>query len=452
MKLAALLIILISAVPAGAQQITLGQAARETLSYSRNIKSAAAAAEAAGETVKQAEAMRLPKLSYSSQLTTGDDPVYVFGSLLRQNKFTAADFDLGRLNEPDDRVNFSNAVSAEIPLFTGFRIANYKKLGENRTEQSRRVLDFTGQAELFGTVQNYLMLGFKSELKKIAEETEKSTAEELKVADRLRSKGFILGSDYYAAQSALSGIKSSRAALDKEILAESASLAVRLGRDPETMLTPAPGFSAFLYETEDEKTQIAGLKEARGDIAAARLEAKNAGISREIEADSVLPQIGAFAELQTNTRDFSSNPLSRTAGINMTIEFGDFTRDSRIKQREAQKKQAEQKAAAMTDSAVSELLKLRRQYESAKAALPAAKEAVENAKRSLEIFKPMFRNGRQSVLEVVRAETALMAARSSLAEITFKLHSYYASALFMAGELDTAAADRIGAAVAGGAK
>jgi outer membrane protein TolC len=133
----------------------------------------------------------------------------------------------------------------------------------------------------------------------------------------------------------------------------------------------------------------------------------------------------------------------------MTVPFGDFTRSPRVKQREAQKLQAQEQAAALADAATADLLRYRREYESAKAALPAAREAVENAQRSLELFKPLFRQGRQSVLEVVRAEAALMSARSSLAEITFKLHFYYAASLFMAGEFDQTAADNISAALGG---
>lgn len=449
MKVNLALILLFLAASAGAEQISLSQAARETTAFSRMVKSRAAAVEAARQGVNQADAMRLPKLSYQSALTTGNDPVYVFGSLLRQDSFTAGHFDLDKLNSPDNRTNFSNALSLEVPLFTGFKIRDQRALGQNYLAQSQSSLDYTQQAELFGTTQTYLMLALKTELAKISAQAQKSAEEQIKTADRLRSKGFVLGSDYYAAQAALSSIKTTRTMFENDILAQSAALAVRLGRNTQNTLKPSGSFTAFLYNIGNEQEKLQKLSQTRGDIIAARLEAKNADIARSLESNSLMPQIGVFAQLQTNTRDFSNNPLLNTVGVSMTVPFGDFTRSPRVKQREAQKLQAQEQAAALADAATADLLRYRREYESAKAALPAAREAVENAQKSLELFKPLFRQGRQSVLEVVRAEAALMSARSSLAEITFKLHFYYAASLFMAGEFDQTAADTISAALGG---
>lgn len=452
MKANLVFIFLFLSAGAWAQQLTLAQAAQEAALFSRQVKSRAAAVEAARQGINQANAMRMPKLSYQSALTTGNDPVYVFGSLLRQDSFTAGHFDLDKLNSPDNRTNFSNALSLEVPLFTGFKIRDQRALGENYLAQSQSSMDFTQQAELFAATQNYLMLALKTQLAKIAAQTQTSAQEQLKTADRLRSKGFVLGSDYYAAQAVLSSIKTNRTVFENDILSESAALSVRLGRDPKNILKPSDGFAPFIYDLGNESEKLAKLSQTRGDIITARLEAKNADIARSLESNSLLPQIGVFAQLQTNTRDFSTNPLLNTVGVSMTVPFGDFTRSPRVKQREAQKLQAQEQANALADAAASDLLRYRREYESAKAALPAAREAVANAQQSLELFKPLFRQGRQSVLEVVRAEAALMAARSSLAEITFKLHFYYAASLFMAGEFDQAAAQNISAALNGGSK
>ncbi len=449
MKVNITLIFLFLAASAGAEQISLSQAARETTAFSRMLKSRAAAVEAARQGVNQADAMRLPKLSYQSALTTGNDPVYVFGSLLRQDSFTAGHFDLDKLNSPDNRTNFSNALALDVPLFTGFKIRDQRSLGENYLAQSQSSLDYTQQAELFSTTQTYLMLALKTELAEVAAQAQKSAEEQIKTADRLRSKGFVLGSDYYAAQAAVSSIKTARTMFENDILAQSAALAVRLGRNPENILNPSGNFAAFIYNIGNEQEKLQKLSQTRGDLIAARLEAKNADIARSLESNSLMPQIGLFAQLQTNTRDFSTNPLLNTVGVSMTVPFGDFTRSPRVKQREAQKLQAQEQASALADAAAADLLRYRREYESAKSALPAAREAVENAQRSLELFKPLFRQGRQSVLEVVRAEAALMSARSALAEITFKLHFYYAASLFMAGEFDQTAADNISAALGG---
>ena len=88
------------------------------------------------------------------------------------------------------------------------------------------------------------MLALKTELAKIAAQAQKSAEEQIKTADRLRSKGFVLGSDYYAAQAALSSIKTARTMFENDILAQSAALAVRLGRNPENILKQGYTFTA----------------------------------------------------------------------------------------------------------------------------------------------------------------------------------------------------------------
>ena len=42
----------------------------------------------------------MPHLRFSETATRGDDPVYAFGSKLRQQRFTAGDFALNQLNSP----------------------------------------------------------------------------------------------------------------------------------------------------------------------------------------------------------------------------------------------------------------------------------------------------------------------------------------------------------------
>ena len=59
----------------------------------------------------------------------GNQPVFVFSSLLAQRQFTAADFALDALNHPDAVDNFRSAVTVEQPLFDGVTRANVAAAG-----------------------------------------------------------------------------------------------------------------------------------------------------------------------------------------------------------------------------------------------------------------------------------------------------------------------------------
>ena len=73
----------------------------------------------------------------------GNQPVFVFSSLLAQRQFTAADFALAALNHPDALDNFRAAVTVEQPLFDGVARANITvaRIGHEMAGANRQVVD-----------------------------------------------------------------------------------------------------------------------------------------------------------------------------------------------------------------------------------------------------------------------------------------------------------------------
>ncbi len=96
----------LTAVSVSAQQetqlspLTLQQAVNIALQRNPLRKAAIADTKAASAGVREARSFLLPHLSFSETATRGDDPVYVFGSKLRQQRFTSADLALNQLNSP----------------------------------------------------------------------------------------------------------------------------------------------------------------------------------------------------------------------------------------------------------------------------------------------------------------------------------------------------------------
>jgi outer membrane protein TolC len=80
--------------------LTLPDAVKIALAKNPLHKAALADTRAASADITTARSFLLPHLSFSETATRGDDPVYVFGSRLRQQRFTQADFALNRLNNP----------------------------------------------------------------------------------------------------------------------------------------------------------------------------------------------------------------------------------------------------------------------------------------------------------------------------------------------------------------
>ena len=75
------------------------------IAKARTANPAAGAAHAgeqeAAARVQQAQAGWLPRVDFAEGVQRGDLPVYVFGSLLSQRRFTEANFAIDALNHPD---------------------------------------------------------------------------------------------------------------------------------------------------------------------------------------------------------------------------------------------------------------------------------------------------------------------------------------------------------------
>ncbi|HOI41794.1 MAG TPA: TolC family protein, partial [Elusimicrobiales bacterium] len=72
----------------------------------------------------------------------------------------------------------------------------------------------------------------------------------------------------------------------------------------------------------------------------------------------------------------------------------------------------------------------------------------EKARQSLELFRPLYRQGRQSVMEVLRAEQAVLEAKSAYYENLFKINLFYAQLRLASETLDDKAVSEIAAATA----
>src|SRR5262245_11571942 len=107
-----------AARPAFAQpSLSLSEAIRRARTYNPDVGTALATEREAAERVAQARGGYFPRVDVAESWQRGNYPVFVFGTLLAQGRFTAADFALDALNHPAATNNFRAAFSVEQPLF-----------------------------------------------------------------------------------------------------------------------------------------------------------------------------------------------------------------------------------------------------------------------------------------------------------------------------------------------
>ncbi|HRY28892.1 MAG TPA: TolC family protein [Elusimicrobiota bacterium] len=419
----------------GESPVSLAEAVEKVLGRSPGLASASAQARERRWAGREAKRLRWPSVRLQSAVTRGDGPVYVFGSLLQQKSFGAENFALDFLNNPPDRTNVRSAVEVGLPVFAGHELSDGERLAGLGMAQAESRLASAVQRTRFETVDLGLkILALREKIRRLDERLA-DVVEDIESARRLKEKGLVLGSDYYAAEAIQSGLSAWRVRWEKELRAMEKSLNVLAGG--ETWLAGALNeeFVELLPDGGWEETALKNREELRQ----AELGREMAEVSLRRAGRSILPRVEAFASVESNTRNFENNPTDRMVGLRATMALGDPAYSARRRRAAAH---AEAAAAQRNETEERVSLEALQQWESLQGAvesLPLLKGLRERARKSLEMFRPLYREGRQSIIEVLRAEEALAMAESSYVDALYQIHSGQARLLLAAGRLDGAA-------------
>jgi len=414
--------------------LSLSETVERGLKTDNIVKTEAARVSGAKAGLEQAKMSRFGGLKLKGMYTDGTDPVYAFATAMKQGTFSMAS--LATINDPSPARNYMAGIEAGVPLFTGFAMTNAVKMGNLGVEAAQNGYERARSGITFQLTYQWLTVLLRGKLAGLAAESVKAAETELKTAQMLKDKGMVLGSDYYGAEAILSTLKGYSLNWNKALELETEKLGIAAGLPGG--VDPAGALSAPEYADMD-RGALAAAATGRRDIKA--LEKMN-GISKtaqEMQKNSVLPVVEAFGTWETNSQSLSDFKSNRLLGLRLTIPLGDPAYFA--------KKDAAKAEAAMTASRVDEarkqasieLSEALSNYSAAKESLPVAKETLEKARQSLELFRPLYRQGRQSVLEVLRAQASVLQAEAAYYETMYKLNLYHAQTLLASETLDAAA-------------
>ena len=111
-------------VAAGAQDVVLAQtlltledAIQRAQGDTADARALASSIEEANARIQRAQSGFWPRVDLAETVQRGNQPVYVFSSLLSQRRFTAANFAIPALNHPDPVTNTRTLVALEQPIY-----------------------------------------------------------------------------------------------------------------------------------------------------------------------------------------------------------------------------------------------------------------------------------------------------------------------------------------------
>jgi outer membrane protein len=391
-----------------ANKLTLQQAVALALEKNPTIHAADAYTEGVRQSIAAAQSGHYPKVDFSEGLVRGNNPVYVFGSLLTQQQFTANNFALSFLNTPPPLNNFRTQFTATMPLYdageTGHRVRD-ARLG---AESARHAASRTGQQVMFGVMQAYFDQLLARESVRVAESSVKMTGADLDRAQARAQQGLTVPSDILSAQVQLAAAKEELIRARNALAISQAALNVAMGL-PEDAPTEAEG--AFTETAIDAGT----LPEQQQFALAHRPDYLQATLAKERSSNGVstarsafLPRVGLFSSWEQDNQRFLSrggNNWAAGVSVNFNIFNGGADR-ARLQEAKFYQTQAE----AMSEQMASQVrLQVRQAFLNLQAArdrMDVTRESAAQANESLRILRDRYETGLAGMTDLLRAETA----------------------------------------------
>ncbi len=346
-----LVVTLFLALPASAQSpLSLSQAIARAKAHNPDAGSAAAAEREAAERVTQARGGYFPKVDVAESWQRGNNPVFVFSSLLAQRQFTAADFALDSLNHPAATDNFRTAFSVEQSLFDRTISANVRaaSIARDMAATGRQLVDqelTSAVTDAFGRV-----LIAAATVRSAAAMVETARADR-ELAGNRRDAGRVTDADVLQLDVYLARTLEQHVQATSDERVARAQLNQLMGEPLSAMfsldLTP-PAIAVDI-------TNSAGLEEEalknRPEVALARQQEQLAAATVDAAKAAFLPQVSAQGGWELNGGAWNSRSSSWVAGavarVNLFHGFADKARLAEAREQATRRALEKDKAETM---------------------------------------------------------------------------------------------------------
>jgi outer membrane protein len=396
-----------------AERLDLDTALSLALRQNPELRAAAAGEEASDARVATVRAGLLPRIDYSESATRSNNPVYVFGTLLTQQRFGPENFAVDALNRPEARDNFQSRVFLQQTLFEWGRYLEIQSARRGR-ELAGEMKRQAEMETLLGTLTAYFGV-------QVAEANERMHSASLASAEadleRTRARleqGLATEADVLSIRVQLASIQEQRirAANQRRLMQAELNrvLGEPLDREFElsTALEPvSPPPVPPLAELERKAAEGPEAQRLALELQMARLAVDKA-------RSSFFPQLGLTAGWESDRVSFAGGGGTNWAvGVSLQWNlFDGLSRRAGLQEAAANQRRKQAETAAAIESV---RLEVRRAYfdqQAARERVRVAETAVAEARESHRITAARYEAGLAGVTELLRSQSAALEAET----------------------------------------
>jgi outer membrane protein TolC len=391
--------------------LTLEEAIKRAQGETADARALASAVDEADARIQRAQSGFWPRVDVTETVQRGNQPVFVFGSLLSQRRFAAANFAIPVLNDPDPVTNTRTAVTLEQPVFD----AGLTRLGVQAATLERDVAlatrDTVRQDLGFRAAQAFVRV---LQLEATVRATEAAVAAAESDRERARARravGLVTEADGLA-------VDVHRADMRQRHIAVAGDLAVARIQLAETVGLPLTASVALVRPSAqplpaDEVVLVREALTTHPLLRQANVQLQLADNGRRTARAALLPTVGVQGGWEFNGATLGAQQSSWVFGAEVRVNvFRGFADTARIAEAShahtrasAERERMERRIEVDVRGALAQLTAARAREELGRAALAQAGE-------SQRIIRDRYESGLATITEVLRAAEAALDAES----------------------------------------
>ncbi len=418
-----------------AEGLTLPAAVEIALRANPLIRATTSGREMADSKMNEARAGRLPLVQFNETFARSNNPVFVFGSLLEQGRFSAQNFALDALNAPASLNNFRTSLSVRVPVFDQRQTRTRINQAQIEQQQADAQTERTRQQITFEVLRAYYGLLVSRAKTEVADEAARMAESEVKRIRDMHEAGMVVASDLLSAQVQLAEFQQQQIQAEGERITAQAALNAAMGASVDTPqnVTGQLVEKEFLAASQQEFISLA-LRH-RPEMAQARLSLQSAREQARGARGQLLPRVDLFSNFGLSGQGWASGSSDYTIGASVTFNLFDAARRARIDQARAAEEMAQAGQDALANQIRFEVVRAYQLYISARARLAVTARAVEQATETLRIIQDRYREGLTTITESLRAQTTFVRARLNLLAARYDHYTGFAGILLASGRL-----------------
>lgn len=394
------------------EPLTLRDAIVEAASGNAAHRITGSHAEVARAGARTAGSRLLPSLEVGIGATRSSDPVFAFGTRLRQERFMQADFAIDALNRPHPLTDWTMDAgirwSVLDPSAWAGRSAARSRVdaADWQTSWSRERTEFLTKTLYYGAV------GADAALR-AAEVDESATRAAAELFREREERGLLTRADVLQADAELRAAEARRIAAERDRDRAREELALHLGWDIRRVPVPTDTLAAPPLPRWESRA-VSGAVSQRADIRALEAAREAAGADASRAGLSLLPRLEGFAGWSSHADEaLGTDGTDWTAGIALRwTVFAGFGRAADRQRATAVREIARIRHEEAMRTAGAELEQARRDVVASRSGLEATRAAAAAAEEARLLMRRRFEEGLATAAAFLQAEARAADARS----------------------------------------